>query len=475
MTVPNATPLRLGAHRVRVQDQGDTRRVTITKGGTARAFDLPTDAFASVRDDKTFAKPMLVTARFVQIGNDAVELPPLEAQARRPLAGLASLLQDLAALVRTPPEPMFVEQVDAVASKPTPPANPPSVRWMIRKDLDAVLGLDGAHFSQPWDDAALTSHLMKRNAIGMVAESPTGTTGFMVYDLERNTLRVRRIAGDAAAITSMLDKLGAKSRTAIVLDMSEVPPAVHRACLDAGYLPRRDGTMRYIKPGARLGTAVPSNDGPANPNATVRWMLRGDSNEVLDIDAATTCASMSDDDLVGQLRQRNVIGMVVEDNDSVVGFALYGLHKGRLEFIDFGVDPDRHGEGFATALFDHIDTRKLSVNRPVIRMADEQTDDATQRFFASRGYQVVDGRLEKRHDPFANLTPKQAAAKAYRELAIRYQLPDKAPRRLRDFKALIGSKNIANERPDLLAPVRTLIERSGYAALGNALKARPPR
>ena len=53
----------------------------------------------------------------------------------------------------------------------------------------------------------------------------------------------------------------------------------------------------------------------------------------------------SEEDFVRCLRQRNCIGMVAEQGESVVGFMIYELHKARLQVLNFAVDPAHRRRG----------------------------------------------------------------------------------------------------------------------------------
>ena len=67
----------------------------------------------------------------------------------------------------------------------------------------------------------------------------------------------------------------------------------------------------------------------------VRWMIRRDMREVLDVEREAFEFPWSDEDFTRCLRQRNCIGMVAESGDSVVAFMIYELHRSRLHVLDF--------------------------------------------------------------------------------------------------------------------------------------------
>src|SRR5712664_3532430 len=69
----------------------------------------------------------------------------------------------------------------------------------------------------------------------------------------------------------------------------------------------------------------------------IRWMIRRDMPEVLEIEGEGFEFPWCEEDFVRCLRQRNCIGMVAEHDDRVVGFMIYELHKTRLHILNFAV------------------------------------------------------------------------------------------------------------------------------------------
>jgi ribosomal protein S18 acetylase RimI-like enzyme len=90
----------------------------------------------------------------------------------------------------------------------------------------------------------------------------------------------------------------------------------------------------------------------------VRWMIRRDTREVLDIDAERYGAdAINEKELVYLLQQRNAIGMVIEDEDSdeIVGYMIYMLEKTSIRLERIAVKYDR--EGIGRQLIDRLKTK----------------------------------------------------------------------------------------------------------------------
>lgn len=118
----------------------------------------------------------------------------------------------------------------------------PYLRWMIRRDIPAVLAIEQASFTPHWDEEDFIHCLRQRNCIGMVAEVREQVAGYMIYELHKNRLHVLNFAVDPphrrrgvgrAMIQKLFNKLSPLRRTSIVLDVRETnleAQKFYRAC-----------------------------------------------------------------------------------------------------------------------------------------------------------------------------------------------------------------------------------------------------
>lgn len=108
---------------------------------------------------------------------------------------------------------------------------PVHIRWLIRRDMVEVLAIEQQGFGpHAWTQEDFLRVLRERNCIGMVAERGEAVVGFMVYELQKNFLRVLNMAVHAdwrhqAVATQMVQKLISKlashRRERIVLEARE--------------------------------------------------------------------------------------------------------------------------------------------------------------------------------------------------------------------------------------------------------------
>jgi ribosomal-protein-alanine N-acetyltransferase len=121
----------------------------------------------------------------------------------------------------------------------------------------------------------------------------------------------------------------------------------------------------------------------------IRWLIRRDMPEVLQIERNSFATAWSDEDFLCCLRQRNCIGMVAEANHQIVGFMIYELHKAKLHILNFAVAPEfrRHGVGkqMVLRLIDKLSQQR----RNEILLDLRESNLEGQLFFRTQGFRAV--------------------------------------------------------------------------------------
>jgi ribosomal-protein-alanine N-acetyltransferase len=104
------------------------------------------------------------------------------------------------------------------------------IRWMIRRDMPEVLGIEREGFEFPWSEEDFIRCLRQRNCIGMVAEYDDQVVGYMIYELHKTRLhilnfsvakRMRRLGVGAEMIEKLISKLSSQRRSRITLEVRE--------------------------------------------------------------------------------------------------------------------------------------------------------------------------------------------------------------------------------------------------------------
>jgi ribosomal-protein-alanine N-acetyltransferase len=104
------------------------------------------------------------------------------------------------------------------------------IRWMIRRDMPEVLGIEEGSFEFPWSEEEFLNCLRQRNCIGMVAEHDQRVVGLMVYELNKTRIHVlnfavardyRRMGVGRQMISKLIAKLSSQRRTRVTLEVRE--------------------------------------------------------------------------------------------------------------------------------------------------------------------------------------------------------------------------------------------------------------
>jgi len=121
----------------------------------------------------------------------------------------------------------------------------------------------------------------------------------------------------------------------------------------------------------------------------VRWMIRRDMPEVLDIEGEAFEFPWSDGDFTRCMRQRNCIGMVAEIADSVVAFMMYELHRSRLHVLNFAVRRTHRRLGIGGLMMGKLAAKLTPDRRSRIVLEVRERNLPAQLFFRSLGYRAV--------------------------------------------------------------------------------------
>ena len=121
----------------------------------------------------------------------------------------------------------------------------------------------------------------------------------------------------------------------------------------------------------------------------IRWMIRRDMPEVLDIEKSSFEFPWSEEDFIRCLRQRNCIGMVAEYDERVVGFMIYELHKNQWHVLNFSVRPDARRRGVGQQMINKLVGKLSQQRRNRIVLEIRETNLAAQLFFRNSDFRAV--------------------------------------------------------------------------------------
>ena len=121
----------------------------------------------------------------------------------------------------------------------------------------------------------------------------------------------------------------------------------------------------------------------------IRWLIRRDMAEVLEIERACFEHAWTEEDYLCCLRQRNCIGMVAESDHQIVGVMIYELHKSRLRILNFAVAPTVQRQSVGTQMVRRLVDKLSQQRRKDILLELRETNLSAQLFFRSRGFRAV--------------------------------------------------------------------------------------
>ncbi len=153
-------------------------------------------------------------------------------------------------------------------------------------------------------------------------------------------------------------------------------------------------SRRPTRKEAPLSTGSPQSppqQSPAQPplRVHIRWMIRRDMAEVLDIERESFEFPWYEEDFIRCLRQRNCIGMVAEHGERVVGFMIYELHKSRLHILNFAVAHAFRGRDVGRQMAEKLISKLSSQRRTQITLEVRETNLPAQMFFKQLGFRAT--------------------------------------------------------------------------------------
>lgn len=121
----------------------------------------------------------------------------------------------------------------------------------------------------------------------------------------------------------------------------------------------------------------------------IRWMIRRDMPEVLEIEQASFEYPWGEDEFIRCLRQKNCIGMVAEHEQRVIGFMIYELHKNRIHILVFAVHPDFRRRSMGSQMIAKLIGKLSSQRRTRILLEVRETNLVGQQFFRAVGFKAI--------------------------------------------------------------------------------------
>lgn len=114
---------------------------------------------------------------------------------------------------------------------------------------------------------------------------------------------------------------------------------------------------------------------------SIRWLLRRDLPEILDIEQRSFERPWSESDFHRHLQQRNCIGNVAVIDDKTVAYSICELERDHYRIVNMAVHPDYRRQGIGTQILRRFENRLRPDYRTHVVALVPQTCLAVQSFF----------------------------------------------------------------------------------------------
>mgnify|MGYP003151186867 CR=1 FL=1 len=124
----------------------------------------------------------------------------------------------------------------------------------------------------------------------------------------------------------------------------------------------------------------------------MRWMIRRDVPDVLDIESKSFSDPWDNDAFVSHLKQRNCIGMVADlsiFDSKVVSYMVYMLHKNKITVINFAVHPDHRYQTIGHQMMRKLKSKLNENKRLKLELALPESNLEGQLFLRKEGFLAV--------------------------------------------------------------------------------------
>lgn len=122
----------------------------------------------------------------------------------------------------------------------------------------------------------------------------------------------------------------------------------------------------------------------------IRWSIRRDMPSMLEIDAASFADAWGEERFLAMLRSRNVIGMVAERGEVVVGFMVYAMYPKAIAVLRFAVHPEHRRTGVGTAMHAKLASKLSPLRRTRVSALVRESDLDALWFWKRMGYRAAE-------------------------------------------------------------------------------------
>lgn len=121
----------------------------------------------------------------------------------------------------------------------------------------------------------------------------------------------------------------------------------------------------------------------------IRHLIRRDMPDVMEIEKRSFGHPWSEEEFIESLRGRNTIGAVIEDNNLVIGYMIYSLHKSKFELLNLAVKPIERRCGYGRQMIQRLIDKLKQQDRTTIECTVTEDNMHAQLFLQACGFKAV--------------------------------------------------------------------------------------
>lgn len=121
----------------------------------------------------------------------------------------------------------------------------------------------------------------------------------------------------------------------------------------------------------------------------IRWMIRRDMPKVMAIEESSFEFPWDENMFVRVLRQRNIVSLVAEVDEIIVGYVVHEFHKNRLHVINFAVHPHFRRLGVGSAIVRKLVSKLSFERRNRIILEIRESNLGAHLFFRHLGFRAI--------------------------------------------------------------------------------------
>ena len=127
----------------------------------------------------------------------------------------------------------------------------------------------------------------------------------------------------------------------------------------------------------------------ATTTVHIRWMIRRDLPEMLDIERASFDFPWTEEQFVRCLRAKNCVGMAAEHEDKVVGYMVYEWARRRMDLCNLAVAAEYRRRGIGKQMVRDLRATMAQKRHSVLLANVAEHNTGGHLFFQAVGFRAV--------------------------------------------------------------------------------------